>query len=126
MTIDDAQQMGALALFGEKYGEKVRVVKMENNDKDKYSIELCGGTHVSRTGDIGLFKILSESALGSGIRRIEAVAGKAALEVFQNYTNVISEISSEMRVSSEKLTDRVSSLISDRKILEKQINFFSL
>ena len=121
MTIDDAQQMGALALFGEKYGEKVRVVKMENNDKDKYSIELCGGTHVSRTGDIGLFKILSESALGSGIRRIEAVAGKAALEVFQNYTNVISEISSEMRVSSEKLTDRVSSLISDRKILEKQI-----
>ena len=121
MTIDDAQQMGALALFGEKYGEKVRVVKMENNDKDKYSIELCGGTHVSRTGDIGLFKILSESALGSGIRRIEAVAGKAALEVFQNYTNVISEISSEMRVPSEKLTDRVSSLISDRKILEKQI-----
>ena len=121
MAIDDAQKMGALALFGEKYDEKVRVVKMENNDKDKYSIELCGGTHVNRTGDIGLFKILSESALGSGVRRIEAVAGKAALEVFQNYTNVISEISSELRVSSETLKDRVSSLISDRKILEKKI-----
>jgi len=121
MAIDDAQKIGALALFGEKYGDKVRVVKMENNATDKYSVELCGGTHVSRTGDIGLFKIISESALGSGIRRIEAVAGKAALEVFQNYNNLINEISFEMKVSSEILKDRVSSLISDKKILEKQI-----
>jgi len=121
MAIDDAQDIGALALFGEKYGDEVRVVKMQNNDNEKFSIELCGGTHVSRTGDIGLFKIISESALGSGIRRIEAVAGQAAIEVFQNYNNVISEISAEMRVSSEKLKERVTALISDKKILEKQI-----
>ena len=104
-----------------KYGDEVRVVKMQNNANDKYSIELCGGTHVSRTGDIGMFKIISESALGSGIRRIEAVAGKAALDVFQNYNNLIGEISSEMRVSSENLKDRITSLIADKKILEKQI-----
>ena len=79
MAIEDAQNAGALALFGEKYGDEVRVVKMQNNANDKYSIELCGGTHVSRTGDIGMFKIISESALGSGIRRIEAVAGKLSL-----------------------------------------------
>ena len=70
---------------------------------------------------IGMFKIISESALGSGIRRIEAVAGKAALDVFQNYNNLIGEISSEMRVSSENLKDRITSLIADKKILEKQI-----
>ena len=121
MAIEDAQNVGALALFGEKYGDEVRVVKMQNNANDKYSIELCGGTHVSRTGDIGMFKIISESALGSGIRRIEAVAGKAALDVFQNYNNLIGEISSEMRVSSENLKDRITSLIADKKILEKQI-----
>ncbi len=121
MAIEDAQNIGALALFGEKYGDEVRVVKMQNNDNDKYSIELCGGTHVSRTGDIGMFKIISESALGSGIRRIEAVAGKAALDLFQNYNNLIGAISSEMRVSSENLKDRITSLIADKKILEKQI-----
>ena len=121
MAIEDAQNVGALALFGEKYGDEVRVVKMQNNANDKYSIELCGGTHVSRTGDIGMFKIISESALGSGIRRIEAVAGKAALDVFQNYNNLIGEISSEMRVSSENLKDRITSLITDKKMLEKQI-----
>ena len=121
MAIEDAQNVGALALFGEKYGDEVRVVKMQNNANDKYSIELCGGTHVSRTGDIGMFKIISDSALGSGIRRIEAVAGKAALDVFQNYNNLIGEISSEMRVSSENLKDRITSLIADKKMLEKQI-----
>ena len=112
---------GVYSESGEKYGDEVRVVKMQNNANDKYSIELCGGTHVSRTGDIGMFKIISESALGSGIRRIEAVAGKAALDVFQNYNNLIGEISSEMRVSSENLKDRITSLIADKKILEKQI-----
>jgi len=122
MKIDEAQKMGALALFGEKYSDRVRVVKMAKDESSQYSIELCGGTHVSRTGDIGLFKILSESALGSGIRRIEAVAGKAALEVFQNYNNLIGDISSEMRVSNENLKDRIISLISDKKALEKQIN----
>ena len=75
-----------------------------------------------RTSVFDPFKILSESALGSGVRRIEAVAGKAALEVFQNYNNLISDISTEMRVSSENLKYRVSSLISDKKTLEKQHN----
>jgi alanyl-tRNA synthetase len=121
MGIKDAQKIGALALFGEKYGDKVRVVKMGISNTHNYSSELCGGTHVKRLGDIGLFKIMSESALGSGIRRIEAVAGQAALKVFQNDNNIVNELSSELRISRENLKDRVSSLISDRKILEKKL-----
>ena len=121
MNIQKARKIGALALFGEKYGEEVRVVKMGENDDQHYSVELCGGTHVNRSGDIGVFKILSESALGSGVRRIEAVAGQAALAEYQVENKIINELASELKTSKEVLKERIISLILDRKNLEKQI-----
>ena len=81
LPIEEAQKLGAMMLFGEKYGEEVRVLSMGSDEGgDKYSVELCGGTHARRTGDIGLFRIISEEGLAAGVRRIEAVAGKAAIE----------------------------------------------
>ena len=122
MTIKDAQKKGALALFGEKYGDKVRVVLMgEKINNQAYSIELCGGTHVNRSGDIGVFKIISESALGSGIRRIEAVAGHAAVEHFQFESKILDKLSLELKVNNDKIFDRIYSLITDKKQLEKKI-----
>ena len=121
MNIQKARKIGALALFGEKYGEEVRVVKMGENDDQHYSVELCGGTHVNRSGDIGVFKILSESALGSGVRRIEAVAGQAALAEYQAENKVINELASELKTSKEALKERVISVILERKNLEKKI-----
>ena len=121
MGIKEAQKMGALALFGEKYGDEVRVVKMGSMNNNYHSVELCGGTHVDRTGDIGVFKIISESALGSGIRRIEAVAGHAAVENFQFESNVLDKLSLELKVNNDKILDRVSALITDKKKLEKKI-----
>ena len=121
MNIQKARKIGALALFGEKYGEEVRVVKMGENDDQHYSVELCGGTHVNRSGDIGVFKILSESALGSGVRRIEAVAGQAALAEYQVENKIINELASELKTSKEVLKERIISLILDRKNLEKKI-----
>ena len=121
MNIQKARKIGALALFGEKYGEEVRVVKMGENDDQHYSVELCGGTHVNRSGDIGVFKILSESALGSGVRRIEAVAGQAALAEYQAENKIINELASELKTSKEALKERVISVILERKNLEKKI-----
>ena len=121
MDIENARKIGALALFGEKYGDEVRVVKMGKNKDQQYSVELCGGTHVNRSGDIGVFKILSESALGSGVRRIEAVAGQAALTEYQEENKIINELASELKTSKESLKERVKSLILDRKSLEKKI-----
>jgi alanyl-tRNA synthetase len=121
MDIESARELGALALFGEKYGDQVRVVKMGESDKKYYSVELCGGTHVNRSGDIGVFKILSESALGSGIRRIEAVAGQAALSEYQEENNIINELATELKTSKENIKARINSLILDKKHLEKKI-----
>ena len=121
MDIESARNLGALALFGEKYGDQVRVVKMGSHSKKYYSVELCGGTHVNRSGDIGVFKILSESALGSGIRRIEAVAGEAALTEYQEENKIINELATELKTSKENIKERIKSLILDKKHLEKKI-----
>ena len=121
MDIENARKIGALALFGEKYGDQVRVVKMGKNNDNHYSVELCGGTHVNRSGDIGVLKILSESALGSGVRRIEAVAGSAALTEYQKENNIINELSLELKTSKENLKERINSLILDKKYMEKKL-----
>ena len=121
MDIENARKIGALALFGEKYGDQVRVVKMGKNNDNHYSVELCGGTHVNRSGDIGVLKILSESALGSGVRRIEAVAGSAALTEYQKENNIINELSLALKTSKENLKERINSLILDKKYMEKKL-----
>ena len=121
---DEAVSKGAMAIFGEKYGEEVRVIEMgtENNDINQpYSIELCGGTHVKNTGEIGLFKFLSEGSLASGVRRIEAVTGIQALEITQRTQTDISLIAEKLKTGTSSIFDRVNSLINEKKELEKKI-----
>ena len=130
MNIKKASKSGALALFGEKYGEEVRVVSMEDgttgsNIKTNFSVELCGGTHVSKLGDIGFIKIISDSALGSGVRRIEAVAGEAGIKHVQNSSEVLNQLTFELKVSQEKIMDRVLSIIQERKSFERQVGELS-
>ena len=120
-----AIEEGAMALFGEKYGDEVRVVTMgksvDGGTKQNYSVELCGGTHVERTGDIGIFTIVSESAVASGVRRIEAVTGDGALEYFDMQEKLLEEASNVLKITAEKLPGRVSSLIEEKKKLEKEL-----
>ena len=116
MGIDDALKTGAMALFGEKYGERVRVVKV-----DDFSTELCGGTHVARTGDIGVFKITAESSISAGVRRIEAVTGMGAYEQYKQTREAIERLASIVRVSEPDLVESVERLAAERKELEKQI-----
>jgi alanyl-tRNA synthetase len=126
MTPDEAIKAGALALFGEKYGEEVRVVSMGAPKGDAsghvYSTELCGGTHVRRTGDIALFKIISESAVASGVRRIECLTGQAALDYLATQEARVKTIASQMKVSPADVTDRVVSLMEERKRLEREVS----
>ena len=117
MPIEAARSKGALALFGEKYGEEVRVVSMGGD----YSVEFCGGCHVDRTGDIGLFKIVSESGISAGVRRIEAVTGHGALALIQREQDVLREASSLLKTGTEGLLDKLSGLLSLNKALEKQL-----
>ena len=117
MDLDEAKASGAMALFGEKYDEKVRVVTM-----GPFSVELCGGTHVARTGDIGLFKITSEAGIASGVRRIEAVTGEHALEVVQTQQATLSSLSALLKTDSQNVVDRVVSLQNQTKELEKALN----
>ena len=125
MDPKSAIEEGAMALFGEKYGDEVRVVTMgksiDGDAKKNYSVELCGGTHVERTGDIGIFKIVSESAVASGVRRIEAVTGDGALEYFDMQEKLLEEASNVLKITAEKLPGRVSSLIEEKKKLEKEL-----
>ncbi|HUA56939.1 MAG TPA: alanine--tRNA ligase [Candidatus Sulfotelmatobacter sp.] len=120
MTPADAVEAGALALFGEKYGEEVRVVAMGHDDT-RYSVELCGGTHVRRTGDIGLFKILSESAVGAGVRRIEALTGEAALNHVGSEEALLGETAAALRAPANELPQRVAQLVEDRRRLEREL-----
>jgi alanyl-tRNA synthetase len=123
MTPEAAVAEGAMALFGEKYGEEVRVVAMGRGDGNRlaYSIELCGGTHVRRTGDIGLFHIVSEGAVSTGVRRIEAVAGEAALALFARHEHLLSQTASTLATAIDSIPDRVSALLDDRRRLERQV-----
>jgi len=115
-SYDEAMKDGVVALFGEKYGDQVRVVSAGD-----FTSELCGGTHVDRTGDIGLFKITEESSLASGVRRIVAVTGNAALELFQKKSDTLSEIQYKMNCKEEDLSERIIQLYNDKKELEKKL-----
>jgi len=124
MTPEAAVEQGAMALFGEKYGEEVRVVSMGSpgdTNRSGWSVELCGGTHVGRTGEIGLFKIVQESAVAAGVRRIEAVTGDAALALVAENERRLAEAAAALRVSPAELPDRVAALLADRRKLEHQI-----
>ena len=126
MTPEQAVAAGAMALFGEKYGEEVRVVGMGQDPaaEDKhgvYSLELCGGTHVRRTGDIGLFKIVSEGAVAAGVRRIEAVTGTAALRLIEEAETRLAEAAAALRVSPAEVPSRVAALLEERRRLERDL-----
>jgi alanyl-tRNA synthetase len=112
---EEALKLGAMALFGEKYGDKVRVVIIDPN----YSIELCGGTHVGNTGEIGSFKIIAESAVAAGVRRIEAVTGSAALQYVNEHIHQLKEISNLLKTKEAFKT--VEKLVSEKQELEKKI-----
>ena len=116
MHKDDAVKAGAMALFGEKYGEEVRVLAMGD-----FSIELCGGTHVQRTGDIGLFKIVSETGVAAGVRRIEAVTGYGAMEFIANREQVLLSIASLLKAGPDKAFDKVQQLMDKNRQLEKDL-----
>ncbi|HUM07867.1 MAG TPA: alanine--tRNA ligase, partial [Acidocella sp.] len=123
MTPEEAVKLGAMALFGEKYGDEVRVVAMGSAQEDKsaWSIELCGGTHVSRTGDIGLFRIVSEGAVSAGIRRIEALAGEAAVTAIEDESRLLAEAAATLKAQPAELPGRITQLQDDKKRLERQV-----
>ncbi|GAA0353187.1 alanine--tRNA ligase [Bowmanella denitrificans] len=116
MAIEDAKAAGAQALFGEKYDDEVRVVSM-----GEFSMELCGGTHVQRTGDIGLFRIISESGIASGVRRIEAVTGAGALAFSQQHSTQLQSMAGQLKSDLAGLPERVGQLLEQSKGLEKEI-----
>ncbi|MCR9077817.1 MAG: alanine--tRNA ligase [Hyphomonadaceae bacterium] len=123
-TPEKAIEAGALALFGEKYGDEVRVLSMGTDlqDADKtYSVELCGGTHVERTGDIGTFVILSESGVSAGVRRIEVATGAEALAFLRSRAQVAVDLSDQLKVPLKDVGKKVASLTEDRKALERQL-----
>jgi len=123
MTPDDAVAAGALALFGEKYGDEVRVLSMGRSGKEgrSYSVELCGGTHVRATGDIGVFRIVSESAVSSGVRRIEAMTGEGARQWLVAREEALKSAASVIRATPEEVPARLAALLDERKRLEKEL-----
>ena len=120
MQLESAKQQGARALFGEKYSDDVRVVKMSTENHNYFSIELCGGTHVNYTGDIGFLKIVAESASSSGVRRLEAVTGKKVVDFVENIQVVNNRVSSLLNVSAENVIERVNNLLEEKKRLEQK------
>ena len=127
MTPDDARAIGAQALFGEKYGDEVRVVSMGRADTGKgsdgktWSLELCGGTHVRQTGDIGAFVTLGDSASSAGVRRIEALTGQAALDYLQEQDHRLAETASALKVPAADVAERIKILMNERKALANEV-----
>lgn len=121
MSPDEAVEQGALALFGEKYGEEVRVVTMGGEEGAPNSVELCGGTHVSRVGDIGFFKIVGEGAVAAGVRRIEALTGEAAAEYVRAEEQALHEVAENLKASPSEVAERVRNLVEERKRLEREL-----
>ena len=124
MDTEAAIKAGAMALFGEKYGDEVRVVAMGTthaNEAHAYSVELCGGTHARRTGDIGLFKIVAESAVAAGVRRVEAVTGAAAEAWVAEQDRLVKKTAAALKIAPTDLPVRVAALIEERRALEKEI-----
>ncbi|WP_373097596.1 alanine--tRNA ligase, partial [Zhongshania sp.] len=117
MDMDGAAKRGAMMLFGEKYGEEVRVLSMGGD----FSIELCGGTHVERTGDIGLMRIVAESGIAAGVRRIEAVTGATALAAFEQAESELGQLAGLLKTGRDKLADKVQQLLAQQKQLEKDV-----
>ncbi|HER23857.1 MAG TPA: alanine--tRNA ligase [Candidatus Atribacteria bacterium] len=115
-TFDKAKEMGAIALFGEKYGEEVRVIKI-----GEFSLELCGGTHLNSTSHIGIFKILSEEGIGSGLRRIEAVTGFKALEYIEEKESIIKEVSEKLQTIPSEIPVKINQIIDDTNQMKKKI-----
>ena len=122
MTPDEAVEQGAMALFGEKYGDEVRVVSMGNEAGKNFSVELCGGTHVKRTGDMGLFKVVSESAVAAGVRRIEALTGPAAISYLAEQEARLNETAALLRATPANVATRVAALLEERKNFEREIS----
>jgi alanyl-tRNA synthetase len=128
MAVDDAREAGARALFGEKYGDEVRVVSMGKQAREQgqnalgWSVELCGGTHVRRTGDIGLISVTGESAVASGVRRIEALTGQHARKHANDTMQLAKNAANEMRTSVEELPARIAALMEERKKLERDLS----
>ncbi len=116
MGMEQAMNKGAMALFGEKYGDEVRVVSMGD-----FSTELCGGTHVERTGDIGLFKFISESGVAAGVRRVEAVTGKGALALVERQEALLKQLCDVVKTNADALVDKVQQLINSNKALEREL-----
>jgi alanyl-tRNA synthetase len=116
MAYDDAIKAGALAFFGDKYGDRVRVVRMGD-----FSVELCGGTHISRTGDVGMFKLEAESGVAAGVRRIEAVTGQGALETIRKREKILEEIGAQLGARDGAAVERLEKLLAREKELEKKL-----
>ncbi|MCE2950817.1 MAG: alanine--tRNA ligase [Alphaproteobacteria bacterium] len=122
LSTKDALETGAVALFGEKYGDEVRVVSMGDEDRTApYSVEFCGGTHVERTGDIGFFKIVAQTSVAAGVRRLEAVTGEGALFYVRDKMTLLETLGARLKVAPDQVVPRLDALLEDRKRLEKEI-----
>jgi alanyl-tRNA synthetase len=119
MSVDAAKEAGAMALFGEKYGNKVRVLTMGRND---FSVELCGGTHAQRCGDIGYFKVVAETGIAAGVRRIEGLTGGAASAWVQQASATLDAVSGLLKTSADQLTEKVKQTLEKNRSLEKELD----